>query len=159
MAEAGLDAVPINLAQRGVLATNDFPVLEFQRVGVARLRDGINFGPLRKFIEDRMQTREAEIAEVADFQAKAGQGVGHDGAVAAQLGELVNQLNVGAFARRGGEAVGVLGNGGEPLVFIRTLAFVHDVKDFVHETVEAEEGVKAAELRRGRLQPGSATGA
>ena len=46
-----------------MLAEHDFAILKFQRIGIARLGDGVNLGALGEIREDGMQIRVAEQSE------------------------------------------------------------------------------------------------
>ena len=65
--------------------------------------------------------------------------LGHDGAVAAQFVELVDQFDVGAFAGGAGQARRELGNRRQALETFGVVALVHDVNDFIHETIQADK--------------------
>ena len=80
------------------------------------------------------------------MHSKAGQGVGHDGAVAAQFGHLVDEFEIGAFAGGGGKAFGQFGNGRQAVEDFRALALVNRVQDFVHKTVQADKGGEGGSL-------------
>ena len=67
--------------------------------------DAVHFGAVGKLVEDRVQIRITERAHVSDLDAEAGERVGHDRAVAAQFGALVDQFDVRALARGGGQAL------------------------------------------------------
>ena len=78
-----------------------FAVVEFDGVGVARLGDGIDGGALREIGEDRVDGGGAEVADVSDGRAVGAEGVGHDGAVAAELDHLGDELEIRAEAGGG----------------------------------------------------------
>src|ERR1035438_4540894 len=71
LAKPSLDVLPVHLLQRLMLAEHYLAVLELQRVGVARLGDGIDLRALGEVREHRMQVLLAEDAEVGHLEAKA----------------------------------------------------------------------------------------
>ena len=155
LAEPGLDVLPVHLLQRLVLAEHDLAVLELQRVGVAGLGDGMHLRPLGEVGEDRVEVRIAEDAQVSHLQAEAGEGVGHDGAIAAQLVELADQFDVRAPAGGPGQALGELGDRRQAQVLVGALALVHHMEDVIDEAVQANKGghlAGAAQPRRAVLR-------
>src|SRR5206468_939665 len=92
--EPRLDVRPSDFLERSMFAQHDLAVLKFQRVGVARLGDGMRLRPFGELIKNRMQMRITEVAEISDLQTITRQRVGHDGAVAAELRELVDEFDV-----------------------------------------------------------------
>ena len=96
--------------------------------------------------ENRVDRDLAERADVGDVGALGEQGVGHDGAVAAELVHPRVELEVGAFARGGADALAKLGDGAdrrEILALAGTLG--HRGHDGVHKAVEADEGALLGE--------------
>jgi len=148
-AKSCLDVFPVHLAEGLVFAQHDFAVLELQGVGVAWFSDRMHLGPLLEVGEDRMKIGITQVAKIRDLGAETGQCVGHDWAVAAQFGDLTDEFDVRALARGGFQPARQLGDGGEAQVFIRAFAFVHDVEDFVHKPVEADERFELAGARGG----------
>ena len=101
------------------LPSHDFSILEFQGVGRARIGDAVDFGAVGEIMEDRMEIGIAKIAEIGDLHSETGEGVGHDGAVAAEFDELAHEFEVAAFARGAGQALGQSGDGGQARYRIR----------------------------------------
>src|SRR5204863_7877732 len=92
--KALLDVLPIHLLQGLMLAEHDFAILKLQGVRVARFGDGMDLSAAGKTSEDRMYIGVAQQAEVGDFESEAGQGIGHDRAVAPEFGHLAAQFDV-----------------------------------------------------------------
>src|SRR4051812_15271538 len=96
----------------------------------------------------------ADGADVGHARAAGEEGVGHDGAVAAELVEERVEFDVRALARGGDDPLAELrqrGDGRE--VFARAAAQPDGRHDGVDETVEADEGAARADGRatRGEL--------
>jgi hypothetical protein len=114
----------------------------------------VNLGAPGELGEDRMEMRISERADVGHLDAEAGQRVGHDRAVAAQLGALVDQFDVRAAARGACQALGQRVDGGQTLELFGVLALVHHMDDLIHKTIQADKGAHPA----GTLHPGQKAG-
>ena len=148
-AETGEDVCPGDFLERGMFAEHDFAVLKFQRVGVAGFGDGMDFGPLDELVENGVDVRIAQVAEVGHLESKTRQGVGHDRAIAAEFSELVHQLDIGAFTGGFGEPFRQAGDGRDPFIILRIHALVHRMEDFVNKPVQPD---KRGQMRRALSQ-------
>jgi hypothetical protein len=146
-AEALLDCGPCDLFERSMFSNHDLAVVEFERVGLARFRNGMNLGALRELGEDGVQVRMTQDAQVGDLNTEAGQGIGHDGAVAAKFDDVGNDFDVGALPGGGCESVGQLLDGGHAGKGFRIGAFINHMNDDIDETVETD---KRGQLRDAR---------
>src|ERR1051326_1232809 len=140
LAKARFDVFPIHLAQRLMLAQHDFAVFKLKCIGEARFGDGMDFGAFGKISKDRVQIGVAEDSKIGNFHPEAGKSVGHDGTVAAKFGNLADEFNVGASACSGGQPRRELSDSRQAQIFFRALALIDDMKDFIDESVETDEG-------------------
>jgi hypothetical protein len=139
-AEALLDRGPGDFFQGGMLADHDLAVVELEGVRMAGFGDAVDFGALGELGEDGVKVRVSKDAEVGDLDAEAGEGVGHDGAVAAEFNDVGDDFEVGAFAGGSREARGESIDGGHAGEGLGAGPFVHHMDDFVDESIEADEG-------------------
>jgi hypothetical protein len=140
------------LLERLVLAQHNLAIFKLERVGVARFRDGVNLGAPGELGEDGMEVGIAENAQVGHLEPEARQGIGHDRPVAAQLGQLADQFDVGAFARGGGQALRQLRDGWQPGVLLGALALVHHMEDVVHKAVQTDKRGHLTDARGADVQ-------
>jgi hypothetical protein len=143
---------PIHVVQRGDLAEHDLAVLELQGVGVTGVGDGDDLGPAGHLLEDRVQHGVAQAADVRHADAEAGQGVGHDGAVAAELHLAGDQLVVAALAGGGGDLLGQEGDGLDGLEGVEGVPLVDHGDDLVDEPVEPDQRLDLPQASRGGRQ-------
>ena len=122
-----------------MLSAHQFAVLKFDRVGVARFRDGDHFRALGELVENRMNGRRTEISHVGHLIPVAGQRVRHDRAVAAEFHHLGDELKVGAQAGRGSHLPGKFRHRGHASVVGGGLALGDNVDNGIHESVEPDE--------------------
>ena len=96
------------------------------------------------FLEDRVDGGLAEGADIGDGRALGEEGVGHDRAVAAQFVEAGVELEVGALAGGGADALAELGDGPDGREILPLAGAQRDGRhDGVDEAVEAHQGALA----------------
>ena len=148
------EAVPGDLAQGGQIAEHDFSIDELQRVGVSGLCERDHFGTGRERLKDGVDGRASQIAEVGYGETKGGEGVSHDGPVAAELLLFDDEFKIAGVA--GGErdffAEGA--DGGEPFVRGGGRSLVDDIDDLVDEAVEADDDALVGERSRCKASGG-----
>src|SRR5947208_2452199 len=105
-----------------MLAEHYLAVLELQRIRMSRLGDGMDLGAFGKIRKDGMEIGITEVAQISDSQAKTGQRIGHDRAIASEFGEAADQLDIGAFVRCRPEAFRQLRNRRQSLKGFRAVA-------------------------------------
>src|SRR5207247_1267975 len=101
-AKTSLNVRPGDVVQRNGFGQHHFAVLKFERVGLAGLRKAVNLSAAGELIEDRVQRRITQRAQVSHFDAETGQRVGENRAVAAELGAFRHHFDVRAAARSSG---------------------------------------------------------
>jgi predicted Rossmann fold flavoprotein len=148
-AEPGDDVGPGDFLEGGVFTDHDFAVVELEGIGVAGIGDAVQFGLFGEVVEHGVEIRVTEDAKVGDFDAEAGEGVGHDRPVATKLGDVRDDLEVGAFAGRRGHAPRELRDRIHAGELLGRLAFVDDMNDFIDEPVQADEGGEVGNTRGG----------
>ena len=154
LAVALAQVVPVDLLEGVVLAHHQLAVLELEGVGEPRLTDAVDLGACGERLEHRMQGRPSQRPHIGHADAQAGQRIGHDRAVAPQLGQHIHQLDIGAASSGGGQPLRVGGDGGDAIETDGVIALVHHVEDLVHEAVETHEGGQRRDLGRGGGEAG-----
>ena len=101
-----------------------------------------------------MQGRPSQGTHVRHADAQAGQCIGHDRTVAAQLGQHVHQFDIGAAAGCGSQSLRVGGDGRNAIEADGIVALVHHVKDFIHESIQTDKGGQRRNLSRGSGKAG-----
>ena len=102
--------------------------------------DGKNVGDLGKRQEDFIKIGMTKFTDVRHRQAVAGQGVGHDRAVATEFTEFGHQFDVGRFTCSRDDAFAVLFDGGDGLIVVGILTGLDHVNDRVDKAVKADGG-------------------
>ncbi len=123
---------------------------------MAGLRDAVDLGTSREFLEDRVDGGVAERSEIGNLAAKLDQGIGHDRTVAAQLGLLGDRLDIGAASGCRRDPLAEFRDRPEPIIGMRVVAFVDDVDNFIDESVQPDEGLELGCFREGGKQGGGA---
>ena len=143
-AHDGGDLLRGDLVEAAHHAQHQLAIGELDRGGDGGVAERDHLGPGGHVGEDRMDGRLAEGADVGDPRALGEQGIGHDGAVAAEFVHAGVKLEIGALARGGRDAPAELGNrrNGREIVAL-TGALGDRGHDGVHKAVEAHEGVLA----------------
>src|SRR5690606_1392639 len=95
---------------------------KLQSVGVPGFGDGDDAAFDGQLLKDRVKGGVADATDVGDLKAHAAEGVGHDGAVAAQLDLGGDQFQVGAKAGGLADALGQLGDGRNAFVVVGAVA-------------------------------------
>ena len=134
-----------------MLAEHELAVVELQRVGEPRVGDGVALGDAGKLLEDRVDRREAQGADVGHGQAGGGEGVGHDRAVAAELLQLGDQLDVARPAGRVDDPLAERAERRQRVVTLGVVPLVDHGDDRVDEAVEADHHRRLAD--RGGKSP------
>jgi len=130
-------------------AEHELAVGELDRGRVRRVAERDGRGVRGHLLEDRVDGGLAEGADVGDRRPLREQGIGHDRAVAAERVEAGVELEVGALAGGGGDALAELGDGPDGREILALAgAQRHGRHDGVDEAVEAHQGALA--------QPGGA---
>ena len=99
-----------------------------------------------------MEMRITEVAEVSDLHSETGQCVGHDRAVAAEFGDLVDEFDVGALAGSLSNPFGQASNGGDTLIMPGVHPLIHNIQNFVNESVQADKGGQMTNAVNGSRQ-------
>ena len=136
---------PVHFLEALVLAAHELAVLEFDGVGVAGFGDGNDARLAGERRKNGMDIGRAEVADVGGGQPGATEGVGHDGAIAAELHHLRDELEIGAQPGGGIDAGGKIAHAGEPRVFRGGFPLGDDVEDGIDEAVEADEDLGGGE--------------
>ena len=111
--------------------------------------DAVEFGAFGELVEHGMEIGVTQDAEVGHFDAETGEGIGHDRPVAAQLGHVRDDLEVGAFAGSSGHSLRQLRDRVHSGELLGRLAFVDHMDDFIDEPVKADESGELGNARRG----------
>lgn len=130
-----------------VLTEHQLAVGKFKRLSESRIGDGINFRALGEFREDGMQLRITEHADVVDRRAERAQREGHDRTITAELLGLWNDFEICALAGSSGDLRAEVLDAGKRSVLSGRLTLLHDVENFIDETVETQQTLELKELR------------
>src|SRR2546427_158338 len=104
-----------------------------------RLGDRINLCALAEIGENRVQIGITQNSQISDLEAETRQRIGHDRAIATELGQLTYQLDVRAPTSGCAQALRKLLNGWQPSVLLSAFPLVHHVQNFIHKSVQADK--------------------
>ena len=67
-ADAGEQVLPVHIVRRRVFAEHQLAVVEFQRIGMPRLTDTDHFRTRCEVLENRMNRRISQVADIGDAE-------------------------------------------------------------------------------------------